>query len=197
MSQAAQQPHPAIVVAAWNRPLALQRLLDCLLRGHYPAQTTLHISIDHFEVFDDVDLLADAYAWPFGEKVVEQHPERLGLREHMLHCGNLSARYGAIILLEDDLAVSPWMMDYAEQALAFFAADETIAGISLYNYAVTESCHEPFEAWQDGLEFSAIAHPARLYAAMVAAKLEKTLCSIHAANGQVFCLSAALPQYQF
>ncbi len=170
MSPSAQRPHPAIVVAAWNRPLALRRLLDCLLRGHYPAQTTLHISIDHFEVYDDVGQLADALVWPFGEKVVEHHPERLGLRQHMLHCGSLSARYGAIILLEDDLAVSPCMMDYAEQALAFFAADETIAGISLYNYAVTESCHQPFEAWQDGLDNWFLQMPSSWGAAFTAAQ---------------------------
>lgn len=161
--------HPAIVVAAWNRPQALRRLLDSLARGHFPAETTLHISIDHFE-YDAVAQLAEGFAWPFGHKVVEQHPQRLGLRQHLLHCGGLSEEYGAIILLEDDLAVSPWMYDYAQQAMEFFAEDQAIAGISLYKYAVAESCHQPFEPWQDAVDNWFLQLPSSWGAAFTAAQ---------------------------
>jgi hypothetical protein len=166
----ARLPHPAIVVAAWNRPQSLRRLLNCLQEGHYPAETKLHISIDHFGEWDDVFQLADGWVWPFGEKVVEQHSARLGLRQHMLYCGGLSARYGEIILLEDDLAVSPWMYDYAVQAIAYFDGDEMVAGISLYNYAVAESCHQPFQPWQDGLDNWFLQMPSSWGAAFTAAQ---------------------------
>jgi hypothetical protein len=167
----AHLPKPAIVVAAWNRPHSLRRLLDSLVRGHFPAETALHISIDHFE-YTEVQQLADAFVWPFGPKVVEQHPARLGLRQHLLYCGGLSARYGAIILLEDDLAVSSWMYDYAVQALAYYGADAAIAGISLYNYAVAESCLQPFTPWQDGFDNWFLQLPSSWGAAFTAAQWE-------------------------
>ncbi len=141
-------PQPAIVIAAWNRPLSLQRLLKGLDHGHFPANTILHISIDHFE-YPEVGDLADEFVWKFGEKVVEKHAERLGLRQHILHCGGLTQRYGSIILLEDDLGISPFAYAYAQKALDYFAEDEAVAGISLYCYAVAESCLQPFHPWMD------------------------------------------------
>lgn len=162
-------PQPAIVVAAWNRPQSLQRLLEGLSRGHFPAGTILHISIDHFE-YPDVRQLADAFVWSHGEKVVEQHPRRLGLRQHMLHCGGLTARYGSIILLEDDLAISPFAYGYAVESLAYFSEDEAIAGISLYDYAVAESCLQPFQPWLDQWDNWFLQMPSSWGAAFTAAQ---------------------------
>jgi hypothetical protein len=147
----ADRLHPAIVVAAWNRPRSLLRLLSFLSRGHYPEATTLHISIDHFP-YDDVVRLAEEFVWPFGAKVVEVHPQRLGLRDHILHCGGLTARYGAVVLLEDDLIVSPLFYDFAVQALGFFGAAAEIGSIGLYSPQVAESCHQPFQPWMDGFD---------------------------------------------
>ncbi|MFN8396224.1 MAG: hypothetical protein U0176_16455 [Bacteroidia bacterium] len=81
---------PAIVVTAWNRPRSLQRLLSSISAAFIPKGTTLHISIDAFQYPDVVDL-AQKFHWPFGEKVVEAHPERLGLQRHVLHCGACAA----------------------------------------------------------------------------------------------------------
>jgi hypothetical protein len=144
-------PHPTIVIAAWNRPHSLQRLLTGLERGHYPAGTKLHISIDFFE-YADVQDLATSFVWPHGEKVVEMHPQRLGLRQHILYCGGLTAQYGSIILLEDDLAVSPFAYAYTQQALAYFQENQDVAGISLYACGVAESCLQPFYPWMDAFD---------------------------------------------
>jgi hypothetical protein len=144
-------PHPTIVIAAWNRPHSLQRLLTGLARGHYPAGTKLHISIDFFE-YADVQDLATSFVWPHGEKVVEMHPQRLGLRQHILYCGGLTAQYGSILLLEDDLAVSPFAYAYAQQALAYFQENQDVAGISLYACGVAESCLQPFYPWMDAFD---------------------------------------------
>ncbi|MEY3443612.1 MAG: hypothetical protein RLZZ519_1893 [Bacteroidota bacterium] len=160
---------PAIVIAAWNRPLSLQRLLNGLDHGHFPAGTLLHISIDHFE-YPEVCELADAFVWKFGEKVVEKHAERLGLRQHILHCGGLTKRYGSIILLEDDLGISPFAYVYAQKALDYFAEDEAIAGISLYCYTVAESCLQPFHPWMDQWDNWFLQLPSSWGAAFTAAQ---------------------------
>lgn len=144
----AQLENPAIVIAAWNRPQSLQRLLGSLANANIPHNTKLHISIDYFPR-NDVFEIASAFEWKFGDKIIEQHSENLGLRSHILHCGGLTQQYGAIILLEDDLIVSPAMYAYATKSLALFENEAQVAGISLYHYRVAESCHQPFEVWED------------------------------------------------
>lgn len=167
----AAHPHPAIVVAAWNRPQSLQRLLDSLAAAHFSEKVTLHISIDQHKRADVIEV-AKAFQWNHGEKVIEQHPEKLGLRQHILHCGGLTRTYGAIILLEDDLLVAPFMYAYACEALAFMQDEPAVAGISLYHYQVAESCHQPFEAWQDGSDNYFLQLPSSWGAAFSAAQWE-------------------------
>src|SRR5688572_10825284 len=97
---------PAIVIPAYNRPASLQRLLDSLRKAEIPHEVKLVISIDQGGPAG-VKQLAENFAWPFGEKKIILHENHLGLKDHILAAGNLSAEYGSIILLEDDLFVSP------------------------------------------------------------------------------------------
>lgn len=144
---------PAIVVAAYNRPASLLRLLNGLLKAHYPDRPVpLHISIDQ-SFAPDVAQTATDFDWPFGPKKVVVHPEHLGLRAHLLHCGDLSQKYGSIILLEDDLYISPEFYRFAAQALNHYRPEEKIAGISLYHYESAESSQLPFRPLEDGQDF--------------------------------------------
>jgi len=141
---------PAIVVSAFNRPASLQRLLHSLQQAVYSLPAVpLVISIDQ-SASSAVEQMATAFEWPHGEKKIITHQQHLGLKAHILACGDLSAHYDAIIVLEDDLVVSPWFYEYALQALDAYAQDEGIAGISLYNYEVAENGLRPFKAIDDG-----------------------------------------------
>jgi hypothetical protein len=139
---------PAIVVSAYNRPHALQRLLDALGETCYPAggEVILHISIDRGEGrrAQAVRRISHEYHWPHGPKRVVCHERRLGLLRHFFLCGDLALHYGAIILLEDDLLVSPQFYNYAAQALAYYRRDERIGGISLYALWFNGYTHYPF-----------------------------------------------------
>jgi hypothetical protein len=140
---------PAIVVVAFNRPASLKRLLLALENAHYPAAPIpLHISIDRSEV-SEVEEIARAFEWPHGVKTVEVASAHRGLRAHILQCGALTKTYGSIVLLEDDLFVAPHFYGYAQQALTFYTGRDEIAGISLYNYQVAESCGHPFAPIKD------------------------------------------------
>lgn len=143
---------PAIVVIAFNRTASLQRLLNSLLKAKYPAANIdLIISIDH-SGSDEVFNLAQNFAWPHGNKKILHHPTRLGLKNHILSCGDLSEQYGSIIMLEDDLLVSPAFFTYAMAADRFYKSDKNIAGISLFNYQVAENNFFPFNAVHDGAD---------------------------------------------
>jgi hypothetical protein len=141
---------PAVVVAAYNRPDALKRLLASIDQAHYPTDVPLIISIDpggskEHEVYD----VAQTYAWSHGEKRVILHEQHLGLVEHMYFTAGLSEEYGAVIRLEDDYYVSPVYYEYASQALTFYLDDPHIAGISLYAVWFNGYTHEPFTPYLD------------------------------------------------
>lgn len=145
-----ERKYPALIVVAFNRPAALLRLLKSLAQAHFPqAEVPLHISIDG-SGNPHVNEVAKTFSWPHGPKIVDQQPARLGLRQHILTCGDLSQKYGSIVLLEDDLLVSPWFYSYAHQALSHYAEKPGIAGISLYKYAIAESCFLPFSPITEG-----------------------------------------------
>lgn len=137
--------HPVIVVVAYNRPHSLKRLLFSLKAARNITQAKLIISIDNQEPHNlDVKEIADSFEWPYGEKEVIYQEKRLGLRKHILQCGDLSEQYGSVIILEDDLYVSPYFYDYTIHALNFYATCDQIVGISLYNQPREEISEKPF-----------------------------------------------------
>lgn len=143
---------PVIVITAFNRPRSLERLLLAVSNGQYKDKDiTLIISIDYEDStgYDEVVAIADKFEWEFGKKEVIVREENLGLRNHILMCGDLTNQYQSIIMLEDDILVSPFFYLYAQKALAYYEHDERIAGISLYNYQKYFSGKFPFELLAD------------------------------------------------
>ncbi|VAW36266.1 hypothetical protein MNBD_CHLOROFLEXI01-3234 [hydrothermal vent metagenome] len=137
--------NPAIVVVAYNRPASLARLLGSLAGLQGAVDVPLVISIDAGgDNFADVLAVAQRFRWQFGEKRVIEQEQPLGLIGHVFACGDLVVEYGAIILLEDDLFVSPMAYRYAAAALDFYGDDPRIAGISLNALWFQGVTHEPF-----------------------------------------------------
>lgn len=134
---------PAIVVIAFNRAASLRRLLSSLEKANYPEKTPLVISIDYAPDNQDVYTCARDFYWPYGKKEIIYHREKKGLKTHVLSCGDLVDDYGSVIILEDDLYVSPYFYHYTSTALDYYANDEKIAGISLFNYPRIEKKVDP------------------------------------------------------
>ncbi|WP_260284799.1 glycosyltransferase [Peribacillus aracenensis] len=127
-----------IIVVAYNRDLSLKRLLNSLARAEYGNQKVdLIISIDKSQN-EKVSEVARDFIWKYGEKTVIEHKENLGLKKHVLKCGDFAIDRDAIIMLEDDLYVSESFYKFATQAVNFYEEDNDIAGISLYTYRVTD-----------------------------------------------------------
>lgn len=134
----------AIVVVAYNRPDSLNRLLDSLTKVNYEGHNVpLIISID-YSGKDDVYLAAEAFEWKFGDKKIIRNQENLGLKKHVLSCGDLVKEFDAVIILEDDLLVSPAMYSYAWRAVEKYRDDENVASISLYAKEFSETANKPF-----------------------------------------------------
>ena len=142
----------AIIAIGYNRPQCLSRLLASLTQAKYDGEeVALIVSIDAGGN-EAVENVAAEYVWPFGEKRTVIQPQRLGLRKHILQCGEYTAQFDAVIILEDDLYVSPLFYRFASQAIAKYGNDHDIAGVSLYSHLWNVNCSQPFVAEQDGTD---------------------------------------------
>lgn len=124
----------AIVVIAYNREKSLMRLLESIRSAYIDYNTTLIISIDKSDN-PLVKEYAETFEWRFGEKRIVAHLENLGLRKHILGCGQYLEEFDAIIMLEDDITVSPNFYQFAKQAVDFYCDSIDVAGISLYGFS--------------------------------------------------------------
>ena len=126
---------PVIVAVAYNRASSLKRLLESIGNGKYDENDILLIiSIDFCENNEDVLSEAHSFQWKYGDKKVVTHTSNLGLRRHILECGNYAIKYGAAIILEDDLIVAPGFYKYAKAAQNFYSDEERVAGVALYSH---------------------------------------------------------------
>lgn len=142
----------AIVIVAYNREKSLKRLLESLrVASYYDYNVTLIISVDKSKN-PKVLSVAEEFEWENGEKKVIEHEVNLGLRKHVLYCGNLSKNYDAIIMLEDDLIVSPYFFNYSIQSIEKYIFEENVAGISLYTHLWNVVVDRPFLPINNGFD---------------------------------------------
>jgi hypothetical protein len=135
----------AIVVVAFNKVSPLGRLLKSLsnILLSQIAVVDLHFSIDGGGDIE-VKALANAYSWDKGEKTVVVHDRNIGLKNNVYASMKLGLKYDAIIILEDDLYVSPYLLSDAIKLLEFYSASPEIAGISLYSPRFNETSYSNF-----------------------------------------------------
>ncbi|WP_298881819.1 hypothetical protein [uncultured Polaribacter sp.] len=144
--------NPAIVIIGFNRPKSLKNVLSSISSANYlQSDIPLVISIDYQDSIehDEVVKLAENFNWKFGNKRLIIHKKNLGLKEHVLSCGDLTNEYGSVIMLEDDLFVSPYYYTYSKKALEYYESDVNIAGVSLYNHKRNFINQLPFELISD------------------------------------------------
>ena len=143
---------PAIVVIAYNREESLKRLLDYIDQADYSSfdGIDLVISIDYWKKNNPCYRIADEYNWRFGRKRVIKHKKNLGLKEHILLCGDMTETFGSIILLEDDIIVSPAFYKYAAAACEYYKCHEEVMGVGLYSSKQYGATEYPFEPEKNG-----------------------------------------------
>lgn len=83
--------------------------------------------------------VAEAFAWPHGEKRVVKQPRNLGLRAHWLQMWTPTSDTERAAIFEDDLQVSPHFFRWLSAAHAAAARDPAladVAAVTLAKYAV-------------------------------------------------------------
>lgn len=140
---------PAIVVLAFNRPIAFSRLLDSLAAAEYQVTPLLIISLDGGASAEVVAIAESFSSTKLRVKVLRREIQQ-GLRDHVITCGDLTAKYGSVVILEDDLLVDRYFYNYSSQALDFYANEDEVVGIALYSHEYNEFCGLPFQPMHNG-----------------------------------------------
>lgn len=123
-----------ILTIGYNRANNLLRLLNSINAATFPTDDVdLLISIDNSGT-KDVENAANSFKWLHGRKKIYTYPERLGLRKHILKCGDFLDFYDALVVLEDDLVVAPSFYMYVLMTVNKYIENNNIAGISLYTH---------------------------------------------------------------
>lgn len=134
---------PPIVIPAFRRDVSLSRLLDSVSSAYFKNKPKVIISLEGNRT-DKVFEVARNFAANNENVEIVEHGHRLGLRDHILECGDYSYRYGSVILLEDDLLVDKYFYEFAVESLIFYSKFEKISGIALYSPEFNEFANLPF-----------------------------------------------------
>ena len=134
----------AIVSVGYNRLKSQKRLLESLAKADYSkfSSVPLVISIDcsgDTVLYDYVN----SFDWPYGDKYVIIREKRMGLKEHIFACGDLTKYFKGIILLEDDIYVSKDFYNYTIQMDAAYGDCDDVASIALYSNEMNGFCWLP------------------------------------------------------
>ena len=185
---------PTIVVVAFSRPEALLRSLAAINEACYRFNVKLIISIDGGGA-EEVVSIAENFKFKHGEKEVIKRSENLGLKCHILKCGDLAKTENAIILLEDDIVVDRYFYLYAQDALNFYEDYEDVAGISLYSQEFNEYAGLPFSPLHSGYDTYLMKVPSSWGQAWTFKQWAKFRNWQAKCNGESFYNASSIPEY--
>ena len=142
-----------VLLLAFNRPQKLRALVESLRTAH-PERVV--VSLDGPREGREGDLPAinqcaevlELIDWPCEIELI-RHPANLGLRRAVEHAVTATVtKFGALIVVEDDVVVGPQFIDFMNHALKFFAEDERVMHINGYNVAPVGRLIDPSASWR-------------------------------------------------
>lgn len=144
-----QNPAP-IVVFAFNRPDHLAHTLRALAACAEAPLSHLTVCCDGARRADEEARVREvravaASATGFASVQVVERERNFGLAASIIDgVGNQLAHNDRVIVIEDDIVVSPHFLRFMNEALALYEHDEQVASIHGYTYPVREPLPETF-----------------------------------------------------
>ena len=154
---ASELPRHKIVVLTQKRYNSLGRLIDSLLAATYEGDIVdIEFHVDqvaltassYFAREGDVigrqkvlDML-ERFEWPYGKKRIQENRVFEGIRGQWLgaYVSPFASNEGeVVVILEDDIVVSPWFFYWLKRAHRAFANRTDVAGFSLQRRKITAS----------------------------------------------------------
>jgi hypothetical protein len=129
-----------VALFAYKRLHHLQRTVESLLRNAEAKVTEVHVYCDGPKTERDRDAVEGVRQYVatitgFAAVHTTFRDRNLGLAQSIINgVSEVLGQYGRIIVLEDDLVLSPFFLRYMNQALECYAEDEEVASIHGYCY---------------------------------------------------------------
>lgn len=133
-----------LVIPVFDRLHSIERLMKSIERMEIRGTLNVVISCDG-GASAEVRRFAEGFSWERGSYRVIQRDENLGVDDHNLECMRMAIELGHVVVLEDDLVVSPTLQAFLLQAYAALRTEKDVAGISMYRYPLNEANRFPFE----------------------------------------------------
>ncbi len=142
----AMAPAP-IALFAYNRPAHLTRTLQALRANPLAQESRLYIYSDGPKTPHDEPAVSQVRQVigrtdGFAEVTLREQPSNIGLGRSIIDgVTELSARYGSVIVLEDDLVVAPGFLTFMNQALEHYKHASRVMTVSGYLFPVEHPEH--------------------------------------------------------
>ena len=130
-----------IVLFVYKRPEQTKKVIESLKENVFSRQSELFIFSDGFRDLQDKELVLSVRSyintiksndWFEAVHVYESKTNR-GLANSIIDgVSKIIGRYGKVIVLEDDLIISPYFLKYMNECLDFFEQDERIWAVCGY-----------------------------------------------------------------
>lgn len=139
-----------IALFVYHRLWHTQRTVEALLKNALAQQSDLIIFSDgakNPEVFDAVNAVRDWLPSITGFKHIEiiHQPSNLGLAQSIIQgVTQVVNTYGRVIVMEDDLVVSPFFLQYMNDALEIYKNTPQVASIHGYGLPLKEQLPETY-----------------------------------------------------
>jgi len=129
-----------IAIVAYNRPDHLESLLDSLIKNNEAKDSKVYFFVDKFKNSNDRGKNREvinicSIDWGFKQTELIINEENLGLKKQILKaCDYLADNYEYFIILEDDLVVSRYFLNYMNKSLKNYKEDKKVFHINGYNF---------------------------------------------------------------
>jgi hypothetical protein len=139
-----------IAMFAYRRPGHLRRAAESLAANHEAGAADLYIFCDGAKASRDAADVSAARAVAravrgFRSVTVIERDRNLGLAASLIAgVTQVVEAHGRVIVVEDDLVLSPHFLAFTNQALALYADEERVASVHAYIFPVRQALPETF-----------------------------------------------------
>lgn len=139
-----------IILFVYNRPVHTFQVINALLENKEASNSDLYIYSDAPKTEQAVEMVEQTRAYlrtinGFKSVTVVERITNWGLAKNIIDgVTTIVNQYGCVIVLEDDLQVSPYFLKYMNDALDLYEKEERVVSIHGYVYPVKRKLSETF-----------------------------------------------------
>jgi len=131
-----------IAFFAYKRPEHTRKSLESLAENHGAESSELFVFCDGIkkpedkEAIQQVREIVKSQQWCRQVHIIERE-KNMGLAKSVIHgVTDLCSKYGKVIVLEDDLVLSPFFLEYMNQSLDLYETESKVIQVSGYMFPV-------------------------------------------------------------